>query len=103
MNKRLRTEKSNLCCVSEKYPTDFNKVWLSKLLQSPTDWCSYPIHLSQSGLWHNAQWIDGVQKINFSRKIVKDDIVEEAVSFILHKYNITTVSRQNIDCVLSKD
>ena len=42
-------------------------------------------------------------KIDFSRKSIKDGIVEDAVSFILHKGNLTTVSWENVDCVLSKD
>ncbi len=34
---------------------------------------------------------------------MKDDVVEEAVSFLLNRDNITTVSWGNVDCVLSKD
>ena len=44
-----------------------------------------------------------LSKTDFTRKSVKDGIVEEAVDYILHKDNITTVSWGNIDCVLSKD
>ena len=41
-------------------------------------------------------------KAEFSRKSVKDCIVEDAVSFILDKDNIATVSWGNTDCVLSQ-
>ena len=34
---------------------------------------------------------------------MKDATVEEAVTFILHKDNNTTVSWENIECLLSKD
>ena len=44
-----------------------------------------------------------VSKAEYSRKRVSDDIVEEAVEYILHKDNIATVSWGNSDCVLSKD
>ena len=44
-----------------------------------------------------------VSKADFGRKSVSDSINEEAVNYILHKDNITTVSWGNIDCVLSKD
>ena len=41
-------------------------------------------------------------KAEFSRKSVKDSIVEDAVSFILDKDNIATVSWGYTDCVLSQ-
>ena len=44
-----------------------------------------------------------VSKTDFTRKSISDSIVEEAVNYILHKDNITTVSWGNIDCVLSKN
>ncbi len=46
---------------------------------------------------------DILSKTDFTRKNVKDDVVEEAVSFLLNRDNITTVSWDNVDCVLSKD
>ena len=44
-----------------------------------------------------------LSKIDFSRKSVNDDIIEDAVSFLLNRDNITTVSWGNIDCVLSEN
>ena len=46
---------------------------------------------------------DILSKTDFTRKSVKDDVVKEAVSFLLNRDNITTISWSNVDCVLSKD
>ena len=43
-----------------------------------------------------------LSKTEFGRKSIKDEVVEEAVTFILDKENITTVSWGNIDIVLSE-
>jgi len=42
-------------------------------------------------------------KTDYARKSVNDDVIEDAVSFLLDRDNITTVSWGNIDCVLSED
>ena len=44
-----------------------------------------------------------LSKTDFARKSVNDVIVEETVDYILYRDIITTVSLDNIDCVLLKD
>ena len=42
-------------------------------------------------------------KTDFTMKSVKDSVIKDAVSFLLNRDNITTVSWGNIDCALSEE